>query len=135
MVVWVLFLGTFVFNQTRSTSALPATLHRMSNHFIYDSASLRCLLFQFEKFVSLDMVHRNKLLTTLFTEGKRRQLSTDYLVCGRPDCNQPSGQEEFFVERIVGRAAKLAGDGDTADQQSYFWLIKWDGYVEPFSLK
>ncbi|EPQ52222.1 hypothetical protein GLOTRDRAFT_65029, partial [Gloeophyllum trabeum ATCC 11539] len=41
--------------------------------------------------------------------------------CGRKDCGQVLDDDEFFVERIIGRRWRLEGGG-------HLWLVKWDGY-------
>ncbi|KZT25726.1 hypothetical protein NEOLEDRAFT_1064434, partial [Neolentinus lepideus HHB14362 ss-1] len=42
--------------------------------------------------------------------------------CGRSDCGQTdTNDDEFFVERIIGRRPRLESSG-------HLWLIKWDGY-------
>ena len=48
--------------------------------------------------------------------------------CARPDCDHMR-QDEYFVERIVGRVprANRVNDDRYTMVQKYTWLVKWDG--------
>ena len=61
--------------------------------------------------------------------------AADQQACGRPDCNYlPAGEylpnDEYFVEKIVGRASRPKQSDEIDDrskEEKYFWLVKWDG--------
>lgn len=53
--------------------------------------------------------------------------------CGRPDCDQPqspSQNNEYFVERIIGRKPyDIEWGPRREDFAEYIWLVKYEGYV------
>ncbi|TFY73857.1 hypothetical protein EWM64_g10157, partial [Hericium alpestre] len=47
-------------------------------------------------------------------------------MCARPGCTNQAHQDEYFVERIIGRQLVSSVGAKTGD--TYLWLVKWLGY-------
>ncbi|KAF5389670.1 hypothetical protein D9757_004093 [Collybiopsis confluens] len=66
------------------------------------------------------------LLTNVLLFYSPIPLSDDTLEqrCARPDCSVDYGDDEFFVERIIGRRTKV----ESVYGKKQLWLVKWLNY-------
>lgn len=46
--------------------------------------------------------------------------------CCRPDCILPRGEDEYVIEKAIGR--RLAQSRSIGTSNKYDWLVKWEGY-------